>query len=179
VLRRRSAEEIGGLGFDGLALGGLSVGEEKSATADAVAATTPLLPADRPRYLMGVGEPGDVVAAIGEGIDLFDCVFPTRVARNGLALTRQGRLVIRNAAAAGEDGPVDEGCGCPACTRYGRAYLRHLIHAGEMTGMRLLTLHNLAYMRGLMTDARAAILRGSYAAFRAEQLALWRREDPA
>jgi len=178
VLRRRSAGEITGLGFEGYAIGGLSVGEEKEATLRTLALTAGLLPREAPRYLMGVGEPGDVIEAVAAGIDLFDCVFPTRVARNGLALTRQGRLVVRNAPAAGEDGPLDPGCSCLACRRYGRAYLRHLIHAREIAGMRLLTLHNLAFMRDMMEDARSAIRAGGFEAFRRERSAAWRAGPP-
>lgn len=173
-LRRRSAGEITAMDFDGFAVGGLSVGEPKAATMDTLAFTAPLLPAGKPRYLMGVGEPGDVVEAIGCGVDLFDCVFPTRVARNGLALTRSGRLVIRNSPAAERDGPLDPECGCPACRRYSQAYLRHLVHVGEIAGLRLLTLHNLAFMRDLLADARRAIRDGSYEEFRRARLAVWR-----
>ncbi len=173
-LRRRSVDEIQSLGFDGMAIGGLSVGEEKSATMDTLNFTTPLLAEDKPRYLMGVGEPGDVIEAVAAGVDLFDCVFPTRVARNGLALTRSGRVVVRNAAAAGNSGALDDACTCPACRRYGQAYLRHLIHAGEIAGLRLLTLHNLTFMRDLMSDIRAAIMDGSFESFRRERMAVWR-----
>ena len=174
VLRRRSAGEITALPFDAFAIGGLSVGEPRPAMLEALGVTAPLLPAARPRYLMGVGEPGDVVDAVAAGIDLFDCVFPTRVARNGLALTRAGRVVVRNADAAEEDGPLDPGCACPACARHSRAYLRHLLHANELAGLRLLTIHNLAYMRDLMAGMRAAILAGRFAAFARDALALWR-----
>jgi queuine tRNA-ribosyltransferase len=173
-LRRRSATEITSVGFDGYAIGGLSVGEEKPAMLSSLEVTNPLLPQNAPRYLMGVGEPGDVLEAIARGVDMFDCVFPTRVARNGLALTWGGRLVVRNAPAAGEDGPIDPACRCPACTRYGRAYLRHLIRAKEMMGMRLLSLHNLAFMRDMMEAAREAILAGRYDEFRREKLQAWR-----
>ena len=150
------------------------MGEPKPAMLETLAFTAPLLPSGKPRYLMGVGEPGDVLEAIGLGVDMFDCVFPTRVARNGLALTRAGRLVIRNAAAAEKDAPLDGACGCPACRRYSQAYLRHLIHAGEMTGFRLLTLHNLTFMRDLMAEAREAIVAGTYDEFKRERLAVWR-----
>ena len=173
-LRRRSSAEITAVGFDGYAIGGLSVGEGKPEMLSSLDVTTPLLPAGAPRYLMGVGEPGDVLEAIGRGVDMFDCVFPTRVARNGLALTWGGRLVVRNAPAAGEDGPIDPACKCTACTRYGRAYLRHLIRAKEMMGMRLLSLHNLAFMRDMMEAAREAILAGRYDEFRRERLKAWR-----
>ncbi len=175
-LRERSAKELVALDFDGYAIGGLSVGEEKGDTFRTARTTAALLPPDRPRYLMGVGEPGDVVQAIECGIDMFDCVFPTRVARNGLALTRTGRVCVRNAASAGADGPLDRACKCPACTRYGSAYLRHLIRAREVNGMRLLTLHNLAFMRDLVRDAREAIRNGTFAQFRAAILHTWKKE---
>ncbi len=178
-LRRRSVEEITALDFDGFAVGGLSVGETKPVTLETLAFTVPLLPFGKPRYLMGVGEPGDVLEAIGVGVDLFDCVFPTRVARNGLALTSLGRVSIRNAPVAGKDGPLDEACNCPACRRYSQAYLRHLIRAKEITGFRLLSLHNLTFMRGLMEEARVAILAGSFEAFQRERLAVWRSAPAA
>jgi len=126
---------------------------------------------------MGVGAPGDVIEAIGRGVDLFDCVFPTRVARNGLALTRRGRVVIRNAAAAEEDIPLDAECGCLTCRRYSRAYLRHLVHANEILGMRLMTIHNLAFMRDLMARAREAIEGGTFAAFRRDWGSVWKRDQ--
>ena len=178
-LRKRSAEEITAIGLDGFAIGGLSVGEPKAATMDTLAFTAPLLPEAKPRYLMGVGEPGDVVEAIGCGVDLFDCVFPTRVARNGLALTRAGRLPIRNSPAAERDEPLDRACGCPACSRYTQAYLRHLLHANEIAGLRLLTLHNLTFMRDLLADAREAIRGGRFEEFRKAQLAVWRSPESA
>mgnify|MGYP001564190135 FL=1 len=176
-LRERSVGEVASLPFDGFAIGGLSVGEPKPAMLKTLDFTAPLLPEGKVRYLMGVGEPGDVADAIAAGVDLFDCVFPTRVARNGLALTRAGRVVIRNHAAASEDGPVDPACACPACRRYGRAYLRHLIHANELAGLRLLTLHNLAYMRDLLKEAREAVLEGRFAAWRSALKAVWRPGD--
>jgi len=176
-LRVRCAREIAEMGFDGLAIGGLSVGEPRKETFAALDAAMPGLPEDRVRYLMGVGEPGDVIEAVSRGVDLFDCVFPTRVARNGLALTRTGRVVIRNAAAAEEDVPLDSGCGCPACRRYTRAYLRHLLHAGEILGLMLLTLHNLAFMRDLLDAARKAILGGGFEGFRREWGAPWKRGE--
>lgn len=141
---------------------------------EALEYTEPALPADKPRYLMGVGEPGDVLEAIGRGMDMFDCVFPTRVARNGLALTWKGRVPVRNAPAAAQDGPLDADCRCPACIRYGTSYLRHLVLAKEISGMRLLTLHNLFFMRDLVERARAAIIAGEYGAFLAENAPVWR-----
>jgi queuine tRNA-ribosyltransferase len=177
ALRRRSVEEITSLGFDAFAIGGLSVGEPKPEMLDTLQFTAPLLPHDKVRYLMGVGEPGDVVEAIATGVDLFDCVFPTRVARNGLALTRAGRLVVRNAPAAAEAGPIDPACTCLACRRYSRAYLRHLLHANELAGLRLVTIHNLAFMRDLMAGARAAIRSGNFSGWLAEQRRVWRGGD--
>lgn len=178
ALRERSAAEITALPFDGFAIGGLSVGEPKPAMLETLRYTAPLLPEGQVRYLMGVGEPGDVIDAIAAGVDLFDCVFPTRVARNGLALTRGGRVVIRNRPAAEDDGPVDPACSCPACRRYSRAYLRHLIHANELAGLRLLTIHNLAYMRDLIAEAREAVLSARFEAWRTAVRAAWRPDDP-
>jgi len=174
TLRRRSVGEITGLPFDAFAIGGLSVGEPKPVMLETLQFTAPLLPAEKVRYLMGVGEPGDVAEAIAAGVDLFDCVFPTRVARNGLALTRAGRVVVRNAPAAAEAGPLDPDCDCLACRRYSRAYLRHLMHANELAGLRLITIHNLAYMRDLLSGARAAIRAGAFAGWLAEQRRVWR-----
>ncbi len=176
-LREASAAGTVALGFDGYAIGGLSVGEPRRAMRDTLAATAPLLPASSPRYLMGVGEPGDVLESVARGVDLFDCVFPTRVARNGLALTRGGRVVVRNAAAAGGEGPLDPECSCPACRRYSQAYLRHLLHAREIAGMRLLTLHNLAFMRDMMDEVRRAIREGKFRDFMERWLAPWRKDE--
>lgn len=156
-LRRRSAEEVGALDLPGTAIGGLSVGEDTDAMWATVALTAPLLPADRPRYLMGVGRPDDVLAAVEAGVDLFDCVLPTRCARTGLLFTSRGDLVIRNARWADDPGPPDPDCGCPCCARFTLAYLRHLFVARELLGLRLATLHNLAFYARMMRDLRAAI----------------------
>lgn len=177
TLRRRSAGEITAMDFDAFAIGGLSVGEPKPVMLETLQATAPLLPATKVRYLMGVGEPGDVAEAIAAGVDLFDCVFPTRVARNGLALTRSGRVVVRNAPAAVEAGPLDPACDCLACRRYSRGYLRHLLHANELAGLRLITIHNLAYMRDLLAGARAAIRSGTFGEWLAGQRRVWRGES--
>lgn len=164
-LRRQSVELLGELEMDGYALGGLSVGEAKEAMMETIAATVPLLPADRPVYLMGVGEPADLVACAGLGVDLFDCVLPTRMARNGTLLTARGRLNIRNARYARDPEPLEEGCGCPTCQAYSRAYLRHLFMAKELLAYRLNTLHNLYYILNLMAGLRRAIREGRYQAF--------------
>jgi queuine tRNA-ribosyltransferase len=164
-LRRESAERLMELDLDGYALGGLSVGEPKEAMMEVIAQTTPLLPRDRPVYLMGVGEPADLVACAGLGVDLFDCVLPTRMARNGTLLTRRGRLNIRNARYAKDPAPVEDNCACPTCARYSRAYLRHLFMARELLSYRLNTVHNLHYILNLMAELREAIVDDRYPAF--------------
>ena len=174
VLRRRSSEEIVALDFDGYALGGLSLGESTAAIHETVALSAPLLPAERPRYLMGMGEPEDLLAAIGAGMDLFDCVLPTRNARNGSLYTRHGKLSIKQARYREDPAPLDEGCPCPACRHYSRAYLRHLYVAGEILSMRLNTWHNLHFYLELMRQARQAIVEGRFAPFAAEFLATYR-----
>ena len=167
-LRRRSAEQIVALDFDGHALGGLSVGEERPAMLETIEATTALLPADRPRYLMGVGDPIGLVEGIARGVDMFDCVLPTRLGRTGSALVPGGRINLRNAAYAADPGPLVEGCACQACTGFTRAYVRHLITQSEITGLRLLTIHNLHFLLDLVRRARAAIAAGRLDALRAE-----------
>jgi len=160
ALRARSAEGLMEIGFDGYAIGGLSVGEpepERLATLDA---TLPLLPPDRPRYLMGVGRPEDIVEAVRRGVDMFDCVMPTRNARNGFLYTRTGILRIRNAQYRADTGPVDPECGCYTCLNYSRAYLKHLDKCNEMLGSRLATIHNLHYYQDLMRGLRAGIAAG-------------------
>jgi queuine tRNA-ribosyltransferase len=169
-LRLAHLAELAGMPFEGLALGGLSVGEGPERMAEIVAAVAPQMPADRPRYLMGVGAPRDILQAVGQGIDLFDCVLPTRNARNGQLFTFQGTVQIRNAQHAADTGPIDPGCGCPACRRFSRAYLRHLFMQNEILGHRLNTLHNLFFFAELMRRIRAAIQAGSYACFAAETL---------
>ena len=169
--RRRSIEEIAALGFDGHALGGLAVGEDREQMLDTVAWSAPLLPADRPRYFLGIGDTEGVLEVIARGIDMFDCVLPTRTARTGSALTPSGRLNLRNARFARDPRPLEEGCGCPTCARFTRAYVRHLVNQEELLGLRLLSLHNLWFVLRLTARARAAIERGALAAFRAETLA--------
>ncbi|MCR4420164.1 MAG: tRNA guanosine(34) transglycosylase Tgt [Clostridia bacterium] len=164
-LRRRSAEEIVGLDFPGYAVGGLSVGEPKPLMYEILDLTVPLLPADRPRYLMGVGSPDCLVEGVALGVDLFDCVLPTRMARNGSVLTRTGKLVLRNAAYARDYRPLEEGCGCYACRHFSRAYIRHLLKAGEILGVRLTTIHNLYFTLTLMERARRAIAEGTFSRF--------------
>jgi len=160
-LRRESARFLTALGFDGYALGGLSVGEPKAKTWEMLDVTVPLLPLDRPRYLMGVGSPEDLFEGVERGIDVFDCVLPTRLARNGAVFTSQGRINLRKAQFAEDPAPIEEGCTCYTCQRFTRAYLRHLYKAGEILGLRLNTLHNLHFLLDLMRRIRAAILDGS------------------
>jgi queuine tRNA-ribosyltransferase len=169
-LRRRSLEEIAALDFDGNALGGLGVGEDREAMFDTVEWAAPLLPEHRPRYFMGIGDPAGILGVIARGVDMFDCVLPTRTARTGSALTWSGRLNLRNARFARDPRPLDEGCSCPACARFSRAYVRHLVNQQEVLGLRLLTLHNLTFVLQLTAGARAAIERGELASFRADAL---------
>jgi queuine tRNA-ribosyltransferase len=169
-LRRRSIEELAALGFDGLALGGLSVGEERELMLDTVGWSAPLLPADRPRYFMGIGDPIGILEVVERGIDMFDCVLPTRVGRTGSALTREGRLNLRNARFARDPRPLDEDCPCSACRRFSRAYLRHLINQQELFGLILLSEHNVRFLLDLTAGARAAIERGELAAYKATLL---------
>ncbi len=165
--------EAAALDLPGYALGGYAVGEAPEAMWVGVARDAPLLPAQKPRYLMGVGTPEDLLAGIAAGIDMFDCVLPTRTARNGLLFTSRGRVVIKNAAYADDGGPLDPACACYACRTFSRAYLRHLFRSGEILGLRLNTLHNLTFYLSLMEDARRAISEGRFAAFRRERLAAW------
>ncbi len=169
-LRSRSIDEIGSLGFDGYALGGLSVGESRELMFDTVAWAAPLLEAGRPRYFMGLGDPEGILEVIERGVDMFDCVLPTRTARTGSALTWGGRLNLRNARFARDAGPLDQGCACPACARFSRAYIRHLVNQEELLGIRLLSLHNLSFLLELTAGARAAIERGDLARYTAHAL---------
>lgn len=163
-LRRRSAEGLKAIGFDGYAIGGLSVGEPAHEREQVLDDTVPHLPAERPRYLMGVGRPEDIVEAVRRGIDLFDCVMPTRNARNGHYFTRQGDLRIRNARYGQDTRPIEPGCDCPACAGgFSRAYLRHLDRCNEILGSTLATLHNLRYYQRLMVELRTAIETGTLA----------------
>lgn len=156
-LRKRSAEALNGIGFSGMAIGGLSVGEPKDLMYEVVESTAPLLPWDRPRYLMGVGTPEDLMRSIAVGIDMFDCVLPTRNARNGCLFTSQGRIVIKNAVYAEDEGPLDPQCSCPTCRRFSRAYLRHLFLAGEHLSAVYNTVHNLTFYLDMMRKIRDAI----------------------
>ncbi len=161
-LRRRSVEALDGLGFAGLALGGLSVGEPKGLMYDIVGATAPLMPGDRPRYLMGVGTPEDLLRCVAMGIDMFDCVLPTRNARNGYLFTSQGRVLIKNAVHAEDQGPLDPECGCSTCRKYSRAYLRHLFLTGEHLYAVYATRHNLTFYLDMMHKIRQAIDLGYF-----------------
>lgn len=160
ALRKESVEALTGIGFDGYAVGGLAVGEGQEIMFATLDATVPLLPRDKPRYLMGVGKPSDIVGAVKRGIDMFDCVIPTRSARFGRAYTSQGELNIKNACHTEDSAPLDATCTCPCCTQYSRAYLHHLFKAGEMLGPILMTWHNLHYYQQLMQDIRDAIAAG-------------------
>jgi queuine tRNA-ribosyltransferase len=164
-LRKRHAEEICAIDLPGYALGGFSVGETPEAMHAGVAYSAPLLPKDKPRYLMGVGTPIDLVTCVGHGIDMFDCVLPTRTARNGLLFTSEGRVVIKNAKHQRDQGPLDPKCSCYTCRTFTRAYLRHLFVAQELLAMRLNTLHNLHYYLSLMGQVRAAIEQDRYGDF--------------
>lgn len=166
-LRERSAREIIEVGFDGYALGGVSVGETKALMYEMIDATIPCLPGDKPRYIMGVGTPADLVRCVGSGIDMFDCVLPTRNARNGMLFTSSGKVIIKNARHAEESIPVDEHCDCYTCRNYSRAYLRHLYMAGEILSARLNTIHNLHFYFTLMKEMREAIHEDRFAAFSA------------
>ncbi len=177
-LRVRSIDEITALDFDGYALGGLSVGEPRPEMVEAVGWAAPLLPADKPRHFMGIGDPEGILDVIARGIDLFDCVLPMRLGRTGTALTSHGRLNLRNARFARDPAPLDERCGCPACTRFSRAYIRHLTNQRELLGLRLLSLHNLRYLLDLTSGARAAIQAGRLADFTADALAGAAQESP-
>ena len=168
ALRAESAAALRAMGFDGYAIGGLAVGEGQALMFETVEATAALLPAGRPRYLMGVGKPADLAGAVGRGIDLFDCVLPTRSGRTGQAFTRRGPVNLRNARHADDARPLDAGCDCPVCRSYGRAYLHHLVRAGEILGAVLLTWHNLHYYQALMAALRAAIVAGNFADFAAD-----------
>jgi queuine tRNA-ribosyltransferase len=167
-LRVRSARELTELDFPGYAIGGLCLGEPADLTAEMVAAAVEELPPERPRYLMGAGYPADIVAAVAQGVDLFDCVLPTRNGRTGTAFTSTGRVAIRNACHASESAPLDQACDCYACRTFSRAYLRHLFIADEALGPRLLTLHNLRFFQRLMESIRDVLARGRFDAWRAD-----------
>jgi queuine tRNA-ribosyltransferase len=166
-LRGESAAALADIGFDGYAIGGLAVGEGQAAMFATLDFAPGQLPADRPRYLMGVGKPDDIVGAVERGIDMFDCVLPTRSGRTGQAFTRDGPINIRNARFAEDPAPLDPACGCPVCATWSRAYLHHLVRAGEMLGAMLMTEHNLFFYQALMADLRAAIAEQRLAAYAA------------
>jgi queuine tRNA-ribosyltransferase len=172
-LRRASAEALTGIGFDGYAVGGLAVGEGQEAMFECLDFAPGQLPADRPRYLMGVGKPDDIVGAVERGIDMFDCVLPTRSGRTGQAFTREGPLNIRNARFAEDRSPLEPGCPCPVCSTWTRAYLHHLVRSDEILGAMLMTEHNLWFYQGLMSDLREAIAGGRLGAFAADFRALY------
>ncbi len=165
-LRRSSAQALAALDFDGYAVGGVSVGEPEPEMMQAIEWSEPHLPENKPRYAMGLGTPPQLLELIARGMDMFDCVLPTRLARNGTAFTAGGTLNIKNAEFAFQTGPLEEGCACETCRGYSRAYLRHLIKAEEILGLRLLSLHNLHFYLDLMTRARAAIDAGTFSEFR-------------
>jgi len=176
-LRRRSAEALREIGFDGYAVGGLAVGEAQSAMFDTLDATVAHLPADRPRYLMGVGKPDDIAGAVLRGIDMFDCVLPTRSGRTAQAFTREGPLNLRNARHAEDPAPLDAACRCPACRDFSRAYLHHVAKANEIIASMLLTWHNLTYYQDLMEGLRLAVANGKVAAFAQAVQAVYARAE--
>ena len=179
ALRTASLESLLRLDWPGLAVGGLAVGEPEEERLRVLEHTLPLMPADRPRYLMGVGYPQDLVAAVARGVDMFDCVMPTRHARNGHLFTSQGVVNIRNAAYQEDTGPLDPHCGCPTCSRYSRAYLRHLDRCNEILGVRLGTIHNLHFFLDLMRQVREAIAAGTFGALAARVLSTPKRAPVA
>jgi queuine tRNA-ribosyltransferase len=177
ALRAESVAALTRIGFEGYAVGGLAVGEGQDTMFAVLDCTVPLLPADKPRYLMGVGTPGDILGAVRRGVDMFDCVIPTRSGRTGRAYTSRGVLNLRNARHADDPRPLDPACACPACARHSRAYLHHLIRADEMLGPMLLTWHNVQYYQDLMRGLRAAMCEGRFEAQAAALEAGWRTGD--
>lgn len=178
-LRESMAERLVGMDFWGYSIGGLSVGEPKKDMFDMTAATTAVLPADKPRYLMGVGFPDDIVESVTRGIDMFDCVMPTRNARNGTVFTYGGKQVLKNAHQAREFGPIDPDCGCPACRHYTRAYIRHLFRAGEILAPRLATMHSIYFYLDMMREMRTSIIEDRFPQWREAFLRRYRNEDEA
>jgi queuine tRNA-ribosyltransferase len=176
-LRRRSAEGLVAAGFPGYAIGGLAIGESKAQTVEITAETTSMLPVDKPRYLMGVGSPEDIIHAVAAGIDMFDSALPTRVARNGALFTRQGRIDIANARYESDKNPIEDGCGCYTCQKFSAGYVHHLFRSRELLAYRLATLHNLYFIRKLMTDIRQAILDERYDDFARDFLSNYRPTD--
>jgi queuine tRNA-ribosyltransferase len=176
-LRLESACGLIDMGFHGYAIGGLAVGEEPAVMLQTIEGVTPALPTDRPRYLMGVGTPADMLEAVARGIDMFDCVLPTRNGRHGLAFTRRGPISLKNARHADDPRPLDEASACPAARNYSRAYLHHLTKAGEILGSILLTMVNLSYYQELMAGARASVAAGRFEDFRHQTHATWAQGD--
>jgi queuine tRNA-ribosyltransferase len=178
ALRQKSAETLTTIGFDGYAIGGLAVGEPQATMLRILDDAVPPLPVDKPRYLMGVGTPDDILESVARGVDMFDCVLPTRAGRHGVAYTRFGKLNMKNACHADDIHPIDEASDCPATRDYSRAYIHHLVKAGEALGAMLLTWNNLAYYQRLMADARTAIAGGSYADFVEKSQQEWLAAKP-
>ncbi|MEQ8737423.1 MAG: tRNA guanosine(34) transglycosylase Tgt, partial [Hoeflea sp.] len=176
-LRERSAKALADLDLKGYAVGGLAVGEPQEGMRVLLDVTCPLLPSEKPRYLMGVGTPDDILKSVARGIDMFDCVMPTRAGRHGLAFTRRGKINLKNARHAEDHRPLDEESSCPAARDYSRAYLHHLVRSNEILGMMLITWNNLSYYQDLMAGIRAAIGDGRFAAFTEETIARWARGD--
>lgn len=167
-LRKKSATELQEIGFDGYSIGGLGIDEPKEKLYEIAGLSASYLPAEKPRYLMGIGMPGDIVEAVSQGVDVFDCVLPTRNARNGSLFTNHGKMVIKNALYANDERPLDEDCDCYTCRTFSRAYLRHIYQAAEILASRLLTIHNLHYYGRLMRDMREAISKGEFSSFKAK-----------
>ena len=176
-LRKESAQALVEMNFDGYAIGGVSVGEPEEEMIRAVEASEPFLPNDKPRYAMGLGTPPQMIEMIARGIDMFDCVLPTRLARNGTAFTARGTLNLKNAEFAMQKGPIEEGCACPACREFSRGYIRHLVKAEEILGLRLITLHNLHFYLDLMRRTRAAIESQTFGQFRREFVAGYKTRE--
>ena len=177
LLRHRSAQALRAMDLKGYAVGGLAVGEPQAVMLDMLEVTCPELPSEKPRYLMGVGTPDDILKSVARGIDMFDCVIPTRAGRHGLAYTRRGKVNLRNARHADDPRPLDEESDCPAARDYSRAYLHHLVRSQEALGAMLLTWNNLSYYQSLMADVRAAIETGTFAARSSEIAEEWARGD--
>jgi queuine tRNA-ribosyltransferase len=178
-LRRQSAEALVHIGFDGYAIGGVSVGEPETEMMQAIEASEPFLPTDRPRYAMGLGTPPQMIEMVTRGVDMFDCVLPTRLARNGTAFAAEGTLNLKNAEYTRQTGPIEEGCTCPACAEFSRGYIRHLIKAEEILGLRLISLHNLHFYLNLMTQVREAIEAGTFENFRRQFVSNYKVRDEA
>ena len=176
-LRKQSAEDLIKLDFPGYAIGGISVGEPKGEFLDILRYTTPLMPQNKPRYLMGVGTPANILEAVDRGVDFFDCVYPTRNGRHGHLYTNKGKINLFNAKYETDDRPIEDGCQCPACKHHSRAYIRHLLKAKEMLGMRLCVLHNLYFYNTMMEEIRAAIEAGNYSEYKAKKLEGFKEND--